>query len=103
MTELATDLFRGLSHLCRNCLVDLTESIREHIISCAEAARLDAEHVRAEARVLHEKSVALRKEAQQLYDAAGVARAEAEAARQKRTQIEKPPAAGMTNEGRPTL
>src|SRR5262249_37557362 len=55
MTELATDLFRGLSHLCRNCLVDLTESVREHLISCAEATRLDAENVRAKARALHEK------------------------------------------------
>jgi len=89
MTELATDLFRGLSHLCRNCLVDLTESVREHLISCAEATRLDAENVRAEARALHEKSTALRKETQRLHDAAGVARAEAEAARKK--EAEKPP------------
>jgi len=97
MTELATDLFRGLSHLCRNCLVDLTESVREHLISCAEATRLDAENVRAEARALHEKSTALRKETQRLHDAAGVARAEAEAARKKEAEKAADSASGMTS------
>jgi hypothetical protein len=85
ITELAADPFCGLSHLCRSCRVDLSHSVREHLISCAEAARLDAELIIAETKALLESNAAMRKEAGQLRDLAQLVRAEAEADRQKRS------------------
>src|SRR6266705_2193678 len=69
MTELAADLFQGLSHLCPRCRIDLTDAAGEHLHACADA------------RVIRETAADLRKEARQLRDAAGVARAESEALR----------------------
>ena len=83
MHELATDLFRGLSHLCPYCRVDLTEAAREHLISCGVAARLDAQNVVAEARALQETSAKIRKDVQQQSDRAERLRAEAEAQQRK--------------------
>src|SRR5438128_7871814 len=37
MTELAADLFQGLSHLCPRCRIDLTDAAGEHLLSCAAA------------------------------------------------------------------
>jgi len=98
LQDLAADLRRRLSHLCPLCHIDLSHTAREHLISCGTVARLDAENLRAESRGLHEKSLALRKEAHRLRDAAGVVQAEAEAARlakrserQRRAERERPP------------
>jgi hypothetical protein len=52
---------------------------------------LDAEHVIAEAKALRETSAALRKDARQLCDTAGLVRAEAEAERQKKRNGTKAP------------
>ena len=80
MTELAADLFQGLSHLCPRCRIDLTDAAGEHLLSCAAATTLAAQHVCR--RAGHRETAAdLRKEARQLRDAAGVARAESEALR----------------------
>ncbi len=68
--ELAVGTFVSFSTLCPTCRLDLTDSMREHLIACAVAAGLDAQNVRVD-----------RKEARQLRDAAAVARAEAEARR----------------------
>jgi len=87
LQDLAADLFRRLSHLCPLCRIDLSYTAREHLISCGMVVRLDAENLRAESRALHEKSVALRKEAQRLCDAAGVVQAEAEAARRAKQSL----------------
>jgi hypothetical protein len=84
ITEPAADPFRGLSHLCRFCRLDLSDSVREHLISCTEAARLAAGNVVAEAKALRETSAAIRKDAHKLRDAAGLLRAESEAERQAR-------------------
>ena len=89
--ELAADFFRRLSHLCPRCRIDLTHAAREHLISCAEAAHLDAENVVAEARALRETSVMIRKDAQQQRDTAQRLRAEAEAERHKRLEAEESP------------
>src|SRR5213080_3229436 len=78
-TELAADLFQGLSHLCPRCRIDLTDAAGEHLLSCAAATTLAAQHACADARVIRETAADLRKEARQLRDAAGVARAESEA------------------------
>src|SRR6266446_3688590 len=82
--ELAGDIWRALSTLCPTCRLDLTDSMREHLIACVVAAGLDAQDVRAEAKALVEATTALRKEARQHRDAAAVARAESEASRQRR-------------------
>jgi len=103
--ELAAELFAGRSDLCPSCRTDLTDSIREHLISCAMAARLDAQDARTEARALRESSAAIRaeseailetnaailKDAQRICDAAQIARAESEAERRKRAEGKKPP------------
>ncbi len=81
MTELAADLFQGLSHLCPRCRIDLTDAAGEHLLSCAAATTLAAQHACADARVIRETAADLRKEARQLRDAVGVARAESEALR----------------------
>src|SRR2546425_10017320 len=52
--HLAADLFRGLSHLCPLCRVDLTESLRAHLLSCAAATVLRAPEATAEAKALLE-------------------------------------------------
>ncbi len=80
-TELAVGTFVSFSTLCPTCRLDLTDSMREHLIACAVAAGLDAQNVRVEAKALIEATTVLRKEARQLRDAAAVARAEAEARR----------------------
>src|SRR6266568_4990936 len=74
--ELAGHISRALSTLCPTCRLDLTDSMREHLIACVVAAGLDAQNVRAEAKALVEATTALRKEARQHRDAAAVARAE---------------------------
>jgi hypothetical protein len=56
---------------------------------------LDAEHVIAEAKALRETSAALRKDARQLCDTAGLVRAEAEAERQKKRNGTKALATGV--------
>ena len=78
MYELAADVFRGLNHLCRNCLIDLSDAVRHHLLSCAAAAALDAQGTYGEARITREASADLRKEAQRLRDAAGVTRCRTE-------------------------
>ena len=88
--ELAGDIWRALSTLCPTCRLDLTDSMREHLIACVVAAGLDAQNVRAEAKALVEATTALRKEARQHRDAAAVARAESEASRQRREDDAKP-------------
>ena len=87
MTELAADLFQGLSHLCPRCRIDLTEAAREHLLSCAAATALAAQRACADAQVIRETAADLRKEAQRLRDAAGAARAESEAARYARENV----------------
>jgi len=90
--ELAAELFARLSDLCPSCRVDLTDSIRAHLISCAAAAALaEARHVIAEARALLETNAMIRKDAQQTRDLARLVRAEAEAERQKREAGNLPP------------
>jgi hypothetical protein len=39
LTELAADLFRGLSHLCPHCRADLSASTREHLAVLYGVAR----------------------------------------------------------------
>src|SRR5207247_171660 len=68
--ELAGHISRALSTLCPTCRLDLTDSMREHLIACVVAAGLDAQNVRAEAKALVEATTALRKEARQHRDAA---------------------------------
>ncbi len=94
-TELAADPFCGLSNLCPSCRIDLTDSIRQHLISCAVAAVLVAQDAVADGKLICEDSVTLRKDAHRLRDAAGVARAEVEAEieRKKRAEAETPPGA----------
>jgi len=77
--------------LCPTCRLDLTDSVREHLIACSVATGLDAQSVRAEAKVLVETTAWLRKEARRLRDVAAVARAEAESARYTRDAREDPP------------
>src|SRR5215813_13031885 len=88
MYELAADVF---GHQCPACHLDLTHSLREHLIACAVAASLDSQNVRAEAKALVETTTWLRKEARRLRDTAAVARAQAEAARLTRHAREAPP------------
>src|SRR5947199_10654866 len=52
--ELAGHISRALSTLCPTCRLDLTDSMREHLIACVVAAGLDAQNVRAEAKALVE-------------------------------------------------
>ena len=85
MYELAADVF---GHQCPACHLDLTHSLREHLIACVVDADLDAQNVLAEAKALIETTTWLRKEARRLRDVAAVIGAEAEAARHAR---EKPP------------
>ena len=94
-TELAADPFCGLSNLCPSCRIDLTDSIREHLISCPVASVLSARDTVADGTLIREDSVTLREDAHRLRDAAGVARAEVEAAieRKKRAETEAPPGA----------
>jgi len=93
MYELAADVF---GHQCPACQLDLTHSLREHLIACVVAADLDAQNVLAEAKVLIETTVWLRKEARRLRDAAGVARAEAEAAVRHAYEKDHKPSAPQT-------
>ena len=88
MYELAADVF---GHQCPACHLDLTRSLREHLIACTVAARLDAQNVCAEAKALVETTTWLLKEAQRLRDAASVARVEAEAAMRRARDARKNP------------
>src|SRR2546426_12780366 len=87
MTELAADLFQGLSHLCPRCRIDLTDAAGEHLLSCAAATTLAAQRACADAQTIFATAADLRKEAQRLRDAAGAARAESEAARYARENV----------------
>ena len=89
--ELVANVIGGLDSLCPACRINLTDSIRAHLIACAVAAGLDAQNVRAEAKTLVETTTWLRKEARRLRDTAAVARAQAEAARLTRHAREAPP------------
>jgi hypothetical protein len=44
-TQLGADLVGSRAYLCRTCRVDLTASIRDHLIACAAAA-LEAQELR---------------------------------------------------------
>src|SRR5258705_9994192 len=50
--ELAGHISRALSTLFPTCRLDLTDSMREHLIACVVAAGLDAQNVRAAANAL---------------------------------------------------
>jgi len=89
--ELAANVIGGLDSLCPSCRIDLTQSIRDHLIACAVAASLDSQNVCAEAKTLVETTTWLRKEARRLRDAAAVARAEAEAALSTHKRSQNPP------------
>ena len=69
--ELAADLFQNLRDLCKNCRVDLTLSLRGHLVSCVGAARLTAQDTRGRATITREESAEVRKESQRLRDARG--------------------------------
>src|SRR5215470_18616808 len=66
--------------LCPSCRIDFTSAIRDHLLACVAAAVLSARRVVADAEALQETSARLVKEAQQLRDAARIARAEADIA-----------------------
>jgi hypothetical protein len=74
--ELASDPKVGRTHLCPTCRVDLSDSIRAHLYSCAT---LPAE-VRRRAHDVREAARSLAKRSYQLRDAADLLVVEAEAA-----------------------
>jgi len=76
LAELAADALGGRRNLCRRCRRDLTETVREHLYSCA---MLPAE-VRRRAQEVREAARHLVKESQQLRDRSDVLIREAEAA-----------------------
>lgn len=75
LSEMATDLLGGRTHLCQFCRRDLTESVRAHLYGCA---MLPAE-VRHRAQALREAAQLLVKESRQLRDTAEVLIQEADA------------------------
>jgi len=83
--RLASDLFRGLTHLCPSCRRDVSASIRDHLLSCAAALLVEAQETRAQAEMTSELSAELRKESQQLLDAIERRNAETEARTRDKT------------------
>src|SRR5438876_12385998 len=71
--ELAGHISRALSTLCPTCRLDLTDSMREHLIACVVAAGLGAHNERAEAKARGEAPTAPRKAPRQNRHAAPVA------------------------------
>jgi hypothetical protein len=85
LEELAADVFRGLSHLCPSCRVDLSESAREHLASCSLLrARLD--EVEAAER-LQEHSAELYKQGQVICDSAAFLSTESTALRDEAVRL----------------
>lgn len=66
--ELGADLFQGFSHLCPTCRADLTQSAREHLLSCTvlQAQRAESEA----AKELQHRSTELQEDNQQARDRA---------------------------------
>jgi len=62
-TALTANVIGGLDSLCPSCRIDLTDSIRAHLIACAVAAALDSQNVRAEAKTIVDASRTLHKRA----------------------------------------
>ena len=73
--ELATDYFKGHTHLCPFCNEDLTDAIRTHLYSCAMAP----ETVRRRAQMARDTARGLVKQSHQLQDDADLLSREAEA------------------------
>jgi hypothetical protein len=48
-TEAGADLIGSLAPRCPACGIDLTASIREHLLSCSAAVALEAQELRAQA------------------------------------------------------
>ena len=56
-SELAADLVSGRSNLCPSCSTDLTDSIREHLVSCAASTVLMARDTRVDGKLIREGGV----------------------------------------------
>jgi len=81
--RLGADWFRGKTELCPRCRADLSDSIREHLRSCALVVTLRSELLVAESKALCEESVARRKDARQAADETATHVAEAEVQQQR--------------------
>jgi len=79
-TELTANVLGGLNSLCPSCRLDMTDSIRAHLIGCAVAAALDAQNVRAEVKTVVDATRTVHK-CRATSWRAGDARAEAESPR----------------------
>jgi hypothetical protein len=54
--QVGADLLGSQSHLCPTCRLDLTASIREHLLSCSAAVALEGPELRAQAVRRHPES-----------------------------------------------